>query len=59
MKKDGFTLIELLVAMALLAIMASIAIPGISRWLPDYRLKAGARDVYQTCNWPKWGYKEQ
>ena len=55
MKKNGFTLIELLVAIALLAIVASIAIPGFSRWLPNLRLKSAARDVYSNLQLAKMG----
>ncbi len=55
MKKDGFTLIELLVAIALLAIVAAIAIPGFSRWLPNLRLKSAARDVYSNMQLAKMG----
>jgi type IV fimbrial biogenesis protein FimT len=48
MKKDGFTLIELLMTFVILGIMVSIAIPGFSRWLPNYRLKSAARDVFSN-----------
>jgi type IV fimbrial biogenesis protein FimT len=47
-KQNGFTMIELLVTIILFGIMASIAIPGFSRWLPNYRLKGAARDVYSN-----------
>jgi len=53
MKKDGFTIIELLVAMILLVIVASIAIPVFSRWLPDYRLRSAAREVYSNMQLTK------
>jgi type IV fimbrial biogenesis protein FimT len=39
---------ELCVAIAIFAILASMAIPGTSRWLPNYRIKSAARDVYSN-----------
>jgi prepilin-type N-terminal cleavage/methylation domain-containing protein len=48
MKNHGFTLIELLVAMVVLAIAVSITVPTFARWLPDYRLRAAARDLYSN-----------
>jgi len=48
MKKDGFTLIELLVTMIILAIVTAITIPVFARWLPDYRLRGAARDLYSN-----------
>ena len=44
----GFTTTELLVVIAIFAILASIAIPGYSRWLPSYRLRSAARDLYSN-----------
>jgi prepilin-type N-terminal cleavage/methylation domain-containing protein len=41
--RSGFTLIELMVTIGVLAIMAAVAIPGFSRWLPSYHLKSAAR----------------
>jgi prepilin-type N-terminal cleavage/methylation domain-containing protein len=55
MKKDGFTLIELLVTMIVLAIVTAITIPVFARWLPDYRLRAAARDVYSNMQLAKMG----
>ena len=43
--EKGFTLIEVLVVISLISIMASIAIPGYSVWLPNYRLKNASRDL--------------
>ncbi len=55
MKNDGFSLIELLVVLILLGIMAAIAIPGFSIWLPNYRLKSAARDIYSNMQLAKMG----
>ncbi len=51
----GFTKLELLVAMSVLAISTSLAIPGFSRWLPNYRLKVAARDLYSNLQLAKSG----
>jgi prepilin-type N-terminal cleavage/methylation domain-containing protein len=48
MKKDGFTIVELLVTMLVLLIVVGITIPVFARWLPDYRLRAAARDLYSN-----------
>jgi len=42
----GFTLIEVIIVVAIIGIMAAISIPAISSWLPNYRLKAAARELY-------------
>jgi len=53
MKSQGFTLIELIATMVIAGILAAIAIPGFSRWLPNYRLKGAARDVYSNLQLAK------
>jgi prepilin-type N-terminal cleavage/methylation domain-containing protein len=52
-RKGGFTIVELVVALAIMGIAVSVAIPGFSRWLPDYRLKAAATDLYANLQLAK------
>lgn len=47
-RQTGFTLIELMVVIGIIAIMAGFAVPAIMNWLPNYRLKAAARDLYSN-----------
>jgi prepilin-type N-terminal cleavage/methylation domain-containing protein len=42
----GFTFLEVLMAMLVIGIIAAFAIPAFSTWLPDYRLKAAARELF-------------
>ena len=44
----GFTLIEVIIVVAIIGIMTAIAIPAINSWLPNYRLKAAARELYSN-----------
>ncbi len=44
----GFTLIELLIAIAVVAITAAVAFPHIMGWMPNYRLKSAAKDLYSA-----------
>lgn len=44
-RESGFTLQEVLVTFSIIAILSAIAVPGFSRWIPNYRLKSAARDV--------------
>jgi prepilin-type N-terminal cleavage/methylation domain-containing protein len=53
MRNKGFTVIEVVVVMAIVAILSSIAIPGFSRWIPDYQLKNAARDLYSNLQLAK------
>ena len=47
-RKNGFTILELIVIIAILAVLLLIAIPGFSRWLPNYRLRAATRDLFSN-----------
>jgi len=49
MKRDqGFTLLELMVTIVILCILLGLAIPGFSRWVPNYRLRGASRDIYSN-----------
>jgi len=48
MKKgtEGFTTVELLVSVAVMGIMAAVAIPNFTQWLPKARVNGAARQLY-------------
>jgi type IV fimbrial biogenesis protein FimT len=52
-KYSGFTLMELMVALAIMAILAGIAIPGFAIFLPNYRLKGAAKDIFSVMQGAK------
>ena len=45
----GVTLIEILTVIGILAIVAALAYPNFKDWLPGYRLKRAARNLFPTC----------
>lgn len=47
-REFGFTFVELMVVFVILGIMASVSGITYVRWLPNYRLKGAARDLYSN-----------
>jgi type IV fimbrial biogenesis protein FimT len=45
----------MIVVAAILAILTTIAVPAVSGWLPDYRLKSAARNLYSDMQRTKLG----
>jgi len=46
--KKGVTLLELIVVLIIIGIAAALLTPNIGAWLPNYRLRADARDIAST-----------
>jgi type IV fimbrial biogenesis protein FimT len=54
MKREcGFTMLELLITIIILSVLLGLAIPGFSRWIPNYRLRGAARDIYSNLQLAK------
>ena len=51
--ESGLTLFELMVVVGIMAILASVAVPGYLGWLPKYRMRSAADDVLSTLQHAK------
>ncbi|MBW1729724.1 MAG: GspH/FimT family pseudopilin [Deltaproteobacteria bacterium] len=49
----GFTTLELLCALMMLGILAALAFPAFSNWMPTYRLKAATQDLFSNLQLAK------
>jgi type IV fimbrial biogenesis protein FimT len=49
-KNSGFSLIEMMVVIAIIAIVASIAVPNFIGWLPKQRLGTASRDILSALH---------
>lgn len=48
MNKRGVTLVELIVVFVVIAIGATLMVPGFTRWMPKYRIRSATRDIVST-----------
>lgn len=52
-KESGFTFIEISIGIAIASIIIGMGLHNFSSWLPDYRLKIAAYDLYANLQWAK------
>lgn len=50
---SGFTLIEAIIVLAVIGVLSAITAITASQWLPGYRLKCAARDLYNNMQYAK------
>ena len=54
-RESGFTLLEVMVVSVIIAVLATFAIPTFYVWLPNYRLKSAATDMYSNFQFARMG----
>ena len=52
-KDSGFTLIELMIITAILGILLAVFTPDFLRWIPNFRLKKAASELYDNLHLAK------
>jgi type IV fimbrial biogenesis protein FimT len=52
-KRSGFTIIELLVVIAILGVLMVVGVPTFFGWIPEYRLRTAADDLYANLQFAK------
>lgn len=50
---SGFTLIEAVIVLALIGIISAISTVSMSQWLPGYRLKSAAQDLFNNMHYAR------
>ncbi len=49
----GYTLSELIITIFIISVLTSIAIPGFTKWLPGYKLRIAAQELYSNIHHAK------
>ncbi len=49
-KEHGMTVMELVITMSMIGILAVIAAPTVSHWVPNYRVKEAARELVSNLH---------
>lgn len=52
-RTSGFTVIELIVVVSIVTVLIAISVPAFTKWLPNYKLKGAAMDLYSRMQFAK------